>query len=223
MSEAVGGKGPEIPRRCGRQRHRDNVPVEDPKEYYKRSITIPFLDHLLTQLHKQFSSDHQRVALGLSLVPSVMKDTPQWSEHVTELADIYKNDLPSPQNFNMELVCEMGQPQGRGAKQASRYCSLVWHQLLSVPYISGLKRLKRYLRSTMGQAQLNGLALMHFNHGMSIDYEAVLSIFARKHPRRMTMLDVLDSDTSWFFFTFQLILSIIVSSVIHVHAWSLHQ
>ena len=48
----------------------------------------------------------------------------------------------------------------------------------------------------MGQARLNGLALMHFNYGMSIDYEAVLSAFARKHPRRMTMLDVLDSDSN---------------------------
>ena len=59
MSEAVGAKGPEIPRRCGRQRHRDNVPAEEPKDYYKRSITIPFLDHLLTQLQERFSSDHQ--------------------------------------------------------------------------------------------------------------------------------------------------------------------
>ena len=48
----------------------------------------------------------------------------------------------------------------------------------------------------MGQGRLNGLALMHFNYGMSIDYEAVLSAFARKHPRRMAMLDVLDSDSN---------------------------
>ena len=42
----------------------------------------------------------------------------------------------------------------------------------------------------MGQARLNDLALMHFNYGISIDYEAVLSAYARKDPSRMTMLDV---------------------------------
>ena len=58
-SGAVGADGPTIPRRCGRQRGRDNVPAEEPAEYYKRSITIPFLDHLLSQLQSRFSSDQQ--------------------------------------------------------------------------------------------------------------------------------------------------------------------
>ena len=39
-SEAVGADGPMIPRR---QSGRVNVPAE----YYKRSVTIPFLDHLI--------------------------------------------------------------------------------------------------------------------------------------------------------------------------------
>ena len=34
---------------------------------------------------------------------------------------------------------------------------------------------------------------MHINYGMSIDYKAALSAFARKHSRRMTMLDVSSS------------------------------
>ena len=68
MSEAVGAKGPKTPRRCGQQRCRDKVLTEEPKEYYKRSIASPF-GSFLTQLQERFSSDHQRIALGLSLVP----------------------------------------------------------------------------------------------------------------------------------------------------------
>ena len=34
------------PRTCGRQQHRGNVPAENISDYYKRVITIPFLDHL---------------------------------------------------------------------------------------------------------------------------------------------------------------------------------
>ena len=51
-----------IPRSCGRQLNRDNgkqlnrdnVPADNPKEYYKKIITIPFLDHILTQLNERF-------------------------------------------------------------------------------------------------------------------------------------------------------------------------
>ena len=35
-----------IPRLCGRQQHRDNVPAGTPDEYYKRNLNIPLLDHV---------------------------------------------------------------------------------------------------------------------------------------------------------------------------------
>ena len=33
-----------IPRRCARQTSRCNVPGDTPEEYYRRAITVPFLD-----------------------------------------------------------------------------------------------------------------------------------------------------------------------------------
>ena len=147
-----------------------------------------------------------------------MKNTPQWSENVKQLAELYQDDLPSPQNLNIESLCwgvrwdnHKGEVPNKPADTLlqcdSNYfpniftllrivCTLPVTTCSCERSISGLKRLKTYLRSTMGQARLNGLALMYFNYGMSIDYEAVLSAFARKHPRRMTMLDVLDSDSN---------------------------
>ena len=38
-----------IPRLCGRQQHRDNVPARKPDEYYKGNLTIPLLDYVLMQ------------------------------------------------------------------------------------------------------------------------------------------------------------------------------
>ena len=118
MSEAVGAKGPQIPRRCGQQRHRDKVPTEEPKEYYKRSIASPF-GSFLTQLQERFSSDNQCVALGAyPWSQTVMKDTLQCSEHIKKLTELYKADLPSPQNLDMEMLsgttarvrCRISQP-----------------------------------------------------------------------------------------------------------------
>ena len=37
------------PRRCTRQTGRDNHPSENAEEYYRRTLAIPFLDHLLTE------------------------------------------------------------------------------------------------------------------------------------------------------------------------------
>ena len=51
--------------------------------------------------------------------------------------------------------------------------------------ISALRRLKSYLRTTMTEDHLQGLALLHVHNGFKVDIERVISAFARKHPRRM--------------------------------------
>ena len=55
LSAQINGSPPSMPRRCGRQSQRDNVPAQTPEEYYKRSLTIPFLDHMLSHLETRFS------------------------------------------------------------------------------------------------------------------------------------------------------------------------
>ena len=47
--------------------------------------------------------------------------------------------------------------------------------------VSALWRLKTYLRTTMGQDRLTGLALMHVHYATEIDIEEV--ILSRQHPR----------------------------------------
>ena len=44
------GTVPSMPRICGRQRHRSNLPATNPSEYYRRTITVPILDHPLVDL-----------------------------------------------------------------------------------------------------------------------------------------------------------------------------
>ena len=70
------GEEPSLPRRCGRQFHRSNVPADGPCEYYCRCISIPVLDHLLSEMETCFSSHQQTALLGLSMVPSVLVSLP---------------------------------------------------------------------------------------------------------------------------------------------------
>ena len=57
--------------------------------------------------------------------------------------------------------------------------------------ISCLQRLKTYLRSSMGQDRLTGLALLHI-HDIPIDIDQVIEEFALLHPRRMKLTNILN-------------------------------
>ena len=57
--------------------------------------------------------------------------------------------------------------------------------------ISCLRRLKTYLRSSMGQDRLTGLALLHI-HDIPIDVDQIIEEFAILHPRRMKLTNILN-------------------------------
>ena len=59
-----------------RQANRSNVPAENVPEYFKRSITIPFLDFLLSEMTTRFSeTNRKQVTSILSLILLVAIDS----------------------------------------------------------------------------------------------------------------------------------------------------
>jgi hypothetical protein len=62
------------PRICGRQIMRDNVEAECPEDYFRKSITVPFLYCTLNEMTSRFTDLHARNALGLQLVPSIIEN-----------------------------------------------------------------------------------------------------------------------------------------------------
>ena len=62
---------PSVPSLCGRQTKRANTPSSTPEEYYKRSLVIPFLDHLNQQMADRFCELNRKGTMGLHLIPPV--------------------------------------------------------------------------------------------------------------------------------------------------------
>ena len=62
--------------------------------------------------------------------------------------------------------------------------------------ISALRRLRTYLRNAMTENRLNNLALLHINRDIHLDPQDVLDKFAIRHPRRMKLVDILNTDSS---------------------------
>ena len=82
---------------------RTNIEADLPEVYYRRSLTIPFLDHLLKELEDRFSSNAKVATGGLCLVPSAMSKRFDWQANVKDLASLYQADLPAPLSLTTEL------------------------------------------------------------------------------------------------------------------------
>ena len=49
---------PSKPRTAQKQLHRQNTPSDSPSEYYRRVISVPFLDHMTSQIQTRFSAQN---------------------------------------------------------------------------------------------------------------------------------------------------------------------
>lgn len=209
------------PRTCGRQQNRANPPAETDEIYFRRTISAPFLDHLSTELAARFNNDSSIVARGFSIVPSIMRNEDHvdtWRGEFAEFVNAYRDDLPLEKALNAELDRWQSKwsnlPQQELPDRISK--TLLCTDPLSYPNIyaalkilgtipittcecersiSVLRRLKTYLRGTMKQERMNGLALLHVHRDLELDLEKIVDLFAMKHPRRIEMINVLDSDS----------------------------
>uniref|UniRef100_A0A1X7VHM7 HAT C-terminal dimerisation domain-containing protein n=1 Tax=Amphimedon queenslandica TaxID=400682 RepID=A0A1X7VHM7_AMPQE len=213
------GTVPSTPRTRARQTHRSNTPASSPSEYYLHTISIPLIDHLLSELKSRFSS-HQSVALlGLCIVPSAMLvlPVPEFLTHSFQLADKYKDDLLSPNSFASERECwkvkwqRFAEEHGTTSlpsdlatalqQVSSMYPNItVLQQIFSTLPVTtcsaersfiSLKRTKTPFHSTMTTERLTGLSLLHIHKDIQIDVEGVIDEFSLANPRRMQVADIL--------------------------------
>ena len=203
-----------------RQRYRQNTPASTPEEYYRTTLVIPYIDELMliAPLNDRFTGLTKVCSEGLYLIPHVITQSPDpfKLDEVMQFSKRYEVHLPSPRGLNIEL--ELWEAKWRKAQHDGLVVPSTANESLKMcrkndfPNIytmlkilctigvtscederanSELTYLKTYLRSTMRQERLNGLALMHIHYKMPIDLEQIVDAFARKHPRRLQLNDML--------------------------------
>ena len=197
---------PSIPRLCGRQTKRANTPAASPEEYYRRTLVIPFLDHLNQQMAERFSELNRKATMALQLLPPVKETTN------AETLSFFVDDLPSPATLEQEVDIWRRKWTGHPSppqtlEEALKSCDdglypnvkTVLKIASTFPVtscecersISTLGLVKTKLRSTMGQERLTGLCLLSRHRDIKVDAREVVLKFARMHPRRMTFPNVL--------------------------------
>ena len=61
------------PRVCNQQIWRSNIAADDVSTYFKRKVSIPFMDHLLTELSAHFTNENCIAIKAISVVPAIMQ------------------------------------------------------------------------------------------------------------------------------------------------------
>ncbi|CAB4043830.1 52 kDa repressor of the inhibitor of the kinase-like, partial [Paramuricea clavata] len=134
----------------------------------QKAVIIPFLDQLMGQIQSRFSEGNLDALDVMYGMPNKVVSDPDWKENFSRFLNKYKDDQPDLDFLECELRCERS--------------------------ISTLRRLKTFMRSTMGEKRLKALALLNVHREIKLDVEKVIDRFALKHPRRMLLVDLLNSN-----------------------------
>ena len=98
-----GGVKPLKERTSDRLMYRHNITADSTAEYFKRAVTIPFLDQLVGQIQSRFSEGNVDAFDVMYALPSYVTSEPEWAEHFSRFLQKYKDDLPEPDFLKMEL------------------------------------------------------------------------------------------------------------------------
>lgn len=91
-----------IPRISRHQQYRPNYESQSVEDYFRVSIVIPFLDHLISELSIRFDNHTKQAALLQHLLPSRIIET-STANDIEQAISFYKDDLPNPSIVDEEF------------------------------------------------------------------------------------------------------------------------
>lgn len=193
-----------LPRRVSKQVHRDNTPANTLEEYYRVTIFIPYLDNFITMISDRLLK-HKSLLMNFNcLFPIKENNIPDTFENnITDLVQKYSQLLPS---FSSLVVIAEHKLWWTSLQNLSKipsnlsellnncnenYYPNVYKLLKIVATLpittataersfSTLRRLKTYLRNTMAENRLNGLAHLNIHRTIEVNPEEVLNELAKR-------------------------------------------
>ena len=201
LAERVGAEV-SMPRIARLQQHRSNPEASSPEDYFRKSVAIPLLDHILSTLEAQFSKAAAVASSLLGVVPSVCCSS---EVDLDEALQKYGQDLPSPELFAAEFsrwkrrfrdqpVDKLPASPAEAIKVCDRdmfpNVSVLLQLACTIPVTScecersasALRRLHNYMRATMGKERLSSLALLHIHYDRKINLDSAVDIFCKTAP-----------------------------------------
>ncbi|KAF3859978.1 hypothetical protein F7725_000233, partial [Dissostichus mawsoni] len=200
---------PSKKRVTNRQQNRANTPSQSIEEHYRLNLFYPFIDHVTSQLNTRFVENSEPAMLATYLIPSALSRLTKDKQEM--MVSWYREDLPQPDSIDQEIHRwkVKNQPPTLLVSTAKDTLNMInvqyypnIHCILSI-YLtlpvttcscersfSALRRLKTWLRSSIGNDRLSGLAMMHVHRNRALDPEKVLKRWdACGHRRIVSAFD----------------------------------
>ena len=214
LTEKIGGVE-RMPRIIPGWQSRPNPEVQSPKDYWKVTATIPFLDSVITELESRFGSEKRAHYELCALIPEVLREVER--EKLSAIASVlqlkWKHLMPYEDTFDSELFRRNNHCEG--LKEAKSITRLLCEDAESVFFpnvrellcilavlpvgsaeaersFSCLLQIHSWLRTAMSEERLGniGVLVVHrFNVPLNI--EKICDTFIRPNPRRMSSRSVL--------------------------------
>lgn len=180
-----------VPRLTKLQKHRANVPFQNPEQYYRTTIFIPFVDDIISALSERFLAHESTISSLQYIMP---KNCSVPFEKVEPSFEFYSADLPtnSQEAFKGEWLLWQ-QKWKNVSKKPSTAIEVLQQASANFPCISvlaeimvvlpvttasversfsSLRYLKNYLRNSIGQNRLTSLALMAIHRDIAITVQS---------------------------------------------------
>jgi len=186
-----------IPRKVKRQKHRSNYSTDDPEHFFKISIFLPFVDSLVQQLKDRFLNHKNIIAGFCFLISNENYD----NQGIKDLSEFYSNDIDQ-EVFEVEVKLwrtHLQKLSVHGLLDALDKCNKdlfpnvfkLLQIFATLPVtscepersFSTLKRIKTYLRNSVGQLRLNGLAALNIHREVDVEVEEVIKVLAKQNRR----------------------------------------
>lgn len=200
-----------VPRTAAIQKHRENYPSQDPLTYFRQSIYIPVLENVIEDIKTRFPEETLNM-FGLLILFPKLKETDHYKEKINYIAEKYSSFFNKSKGLvAKELASELEswslkwekEPNigPRSALDLLNKCDkdiypiiqILLRILITLPIsnasaertFSTLRRLKSWLRNTMSEDRLNGLALLNIYYDLEVDPEDIINRYAKKRNHRI--------------------------------------
>ncbi|XP_050056212.1 52 kDa repressor of the inhibitor of the protein kinase-like [Aphis gossypii] len=190
-----------------KQTNRSNIPLNTPEQYNRASILIPYLDKFITELEERFTV-HRSILSGFDslfrengpiediiilsnkCIEDLQNDETQKEIIEAEYTLLQRKLMQTTEKLNnaLEVITMCDQSIYPNIfKLLQILVTLPISSATNERTFSNLKRIKTYLRNSISEGRLKGLAMLSINKNYSIKPEEVIEELA-KQKRRLPFL-----------------------------------
>lgn len=180
------------------RKHQSESGAICPESYYRDHLSVPVVNHVISEINELFGEDHLKALRCLSLIPSVIER--QKSEHEEESVHVFKNDIPNAGVLSEEMHCWQvkwskkvkGETLPSDLQETLQLADVKFFpnmlavlRLISVlPTLAledssevAYKRFKMYIQNTPDKFKSKSLAFLNINYDAGCDLDAAVEVY----------------------------------------------